>query len=145
MATWARSSDSTATCAACFAAYDAKVVLEGFGQLPVLAGSLPSAMWPALSRWIEGGAWDRDNAPGGTADLEFRDWQVIDLAGAAEHADLCEAALSYLLERMRLEIEDPSGSGAAQADRRQDGTPAGIRYGGSGERPTAPSARDLSS
>ena len=78
--------------------------------LGVLAGSLPSAMWPALSRWTGDGAWGRyfDNPPGGTADLEFRDWQVIDLAGAAEHADLCEAALSYLLERMRLEIEDPA-------------------------------------
>ena len=77
--------------------------------LGVLAGSLPAAMWPALSRWTEGGVWGRyfDNAPGDGADLEFRDWQVIDLAGAAEHADLCEAALSYLLERMRLEIEDP--------------------------------------
>ena len=78
--------------------------------LSVLAGSLPSAMWPALSRWTEGGAWGAffDNAPSGGADLEFQDWQVIDLAGAAEHADLCEAALSYLLERMRLEIEDPA-------------------------------------
>ena len=78
--------------------------------LTVLAGSLPSAMWPALSRWTEGGAWGAffDNAPSGAADIEFRDWQVIDLAGAAEHADLCEAALSYLLERMRLEIEDPA-------------------------------------
>ena len=78
--------------------------------LSVLAGSLPVAMWPALSRWIEGGAWGPffDNAPSGGADIEFRDWQVIDLAGAAEHADLCEAALAYLLERMRLEIEDPA-------------------------------------
>ena len=78
--------------------------------LRVLKGSLPSAMWPALSRWTGDGAWGRyfDNPPGETADLEFRDWQVIDLAGAAEHADLCEAALSYLLERMRLEIEDPA-------------------------------------
>ena len=78
--------------------------------LSVLVGSLPSAMWPALSRWTEGGAWGAyfDNAPGGRADIEFRDWQVIDLAGAAEHTDLCEATLSYLLERMRLEIEDPA-------------------------------------
>ncbi|WP_420448617.1 VirB4 family type IV secretion system protein [Candidatus Palauibacter sp.] len=78
--------------------------------LSVLAGSLPVAMWPALSRWTEGGAWGAffDNAPSDGADIEFRDWQVIDLAGAAEHADLCEAALSYLLERMRLEIEDPT-------------------------------------
>ena len=36
------------------------------------------------------------------------DWQVIDLAGAAEHEDLCEAALFYLLERMRLALEDPA-------------------------------------
>ena len=77
--------------------------------LSVLAGSLPAALWPALSRWTGDGVWGRffDNAPAGAADLEFRDWQVIDLAGAAEHADLCEAALAYLLERMRLEIEDP--------------------------------------
>ena len=78
--------------------------------LSVLAGSLPVAMWPALSRWTEGGAWGAffDNPPSDTADIEFREWQVIDLAGAAEHADLCEAALAYLLERMRLEIEDPA-------------------------------------
>ena len=78
--------------------------------LSVLAGSLPVAMWPAFSRWTDGGAWGAffDNAPSGAADIEFRDWQVIDLAGAAEHADLCEAALAYLLERMRLEIEDPA-------------------------------------
>jgi len=78
--------------------------------LSVLAGSLPSAMWPALTRWTGEGAWGRffDNPPSDGTDLKFRDWQVIDLAGAAEHGDLCEAALSYLLERMRLEIEDPS-------------------------------------
>jgi len=78
--------------------------------LGVLGSSLPAAMWPALSRWTGDGAWGRffDNPPSGGADLEFRDWQVIDLAGAAEHADLCEAALAYLLERMRLEIEDPA-------------------------------------
>ncbi len=78
--------------------------------LGVLAGSLPAGMWPALSRWTGDGVWGRffDNAPVGGADLEFRDWQVIDLAGAAEHADLCEAALAYLLERMRLQIEDPT-------------------------------------
>ena len=78
--------------------------------LSVLASSLPSATWPAWSRWIEGGAWGGyfDNPAGGAPDLEFADWQVIDLAGAVEHPDLCDAALSYLLERMRLEVEDPS-------------------------------------
>ncbi|MDE2773483.1 MAG: DUF87 domain-containing protein [Gemmatimonadota bacterium] len=82
----------------------------GRRRLSALAGSLPAAMWPAFSRWTEGGAWGAffDNAPADAPDLEFQDWQVIDLAGAAEHADLCEAALSYLLERMRLEIEDPA-------------------------------------
>ncbi|MDE2782206.1 MAG: DUF87 domain-containing protein [Gemmatimonadota bacterium] len=85
----------------------------GRRTLGVLAGSLPSAMWPALSRWTEGGVWGAlfDNAPSGGADLALGDWQVIDLAGAAEHADLCEAALAYLLERMRLEIEDPAETG----------------------------------
>ena len=78
--------------------------------LSVLASSLPSATWPAWSRWIEGGAWGAyfDNPASGAPDLEFADWQVIDLAGAVEHPDLCDAALSYLLERMRLEVEDPS-------------------------------------
>ena len=79
-------------------------------RLGVLAGSLPKAMWPAMSRWTEGGAWGAwfDNAASGEPDLEFADWQVIDLAGAAEHADLCDAALAYLLERMRLQVEDPA-------------------------------------
>ena len=78
--------------------------------LSVLASSLPSAMWPAWSRWIGTGAWGPyfDNPASGAPDLEFADWQVIDLAGAVEHPDLCDAALSYLLERMRLEVEDPS-------------------------------------
>ena len=78
--------------------------------LSVLAGSLPSATWPAWSRWTQGGAWGAyfDNPASGAPDLEFADWQVIDLAGAVEHPDLCDAALSYLLERMRLEVEDPS-------------------------------------
>ena len=40
-------------------------------------------------------------------DLHFQDWQVIDMAGAAQHEDLCEAALFYLLERLRLALENP--------------------------------------
>ena len=36
---------------------------------------------------------------------------MIDLAGAAEHADLCEAALFYLLERLRLTLENPAETG----------------------------------
>ena len=76
--------------------------------LGVLVHSLPSKMWPALSRWHGEGAWGRyfDNAADGD-DLNFEDWQVIDMAGAAEHDDLCEAALFYLLERLRLALENP--------------------------------------
>ena len=70
---------------------------------------LPRAMWPALSRWHGTGAWGRwfDNPPSDEADVQLSDWQVIDLAGAAEHEALCEAALFYLLERLRLSLENP--------------------------------------
>ena len=76
--------------------------------LGVLVRSLPSKMWPAMGRWHGNGAWGRyfDNAADGE-DLNFEDWQVIDMAGAAEHEDLCEAALFYLLERLRLALENP--------------------------------------
>ena len=77
--------------------------------LGVLVASLPAKMWPAMERWHGAGAWGPyfDNAADGE-DLDFADWQVIDLAGAAEHDDLCEAALFYLLERLRLALEDPT-------------------------------------
>ena len=76
--------------------------------LGVLVRSLPSKMWPAMGRWHGNGAWGRyfDNAADGE-DLNFEDWQVIDMADAAEHEDLCEAALFYLLERLRLSLENP--------------------------------------
>ena len=65
-------------------------------------------MWPALGRWHGAGAWAKyfDNPADGD-DLNFQDWQVIDMAGAAQHEDLCEAALFYLLERLRLALENP--------------------------------------
>ena len=80
----------------------------GHRTLGTLVRSLPSKMWPALGRWHGDGAWARyfDNPADGD-DLNFQDWQVIDLAGAAEHEDLCEAALFYLLERLRLALENP--------------------------------------
>ena len=76
--------------------------------LGVLVKSLPKKMWSAMGRWYGDGAWGKyfDN-PAGEADIELSDWQVIDLAGAAEHEDLCEAALFYLLERLRLALENP--------------------------------------
>ena len=74
-----------------------------------LVRSLPRKMWPALSRWHGAGAWGTwfDNPPVEDTDLVLADWQVIDLAGAVEHEDWCEAALLYLLERLRSEIESP--------------------------------------
>ena len=73
-----------------------------------LVHSLPRDMWAPMSRWYGDGAWGSifDN-PGGEK-LALADWQVIDLAGAAEHEDLCEAALFYLLERLRLALDDPA-------------------------------------
>ena len=90
--------------------------VEDLYQLPAerrafgtLVPTLPRRMWPALDRWHGQGAWGAcfDN-PATEDDLTLADWQVIDLAGAAEHEDLCEAALFYLLERMRLTLEDPA-------------------------------------
>ncbi|MDD9994721.1 MAG: DUF87 domain-containing protein, partial [Dehalococcoidia bacterium] len=71
--------------------------------LDALAPTLPSTMWPALARWHSSGAWASFFASSKTdSDLPTnKNWQVIDLAGAAEHEDLCEAALFYLLERLR--------------------------------------------
>ena len=76
--------------------------LSGFARV------LPDRMWPAMSRWHGSGAWGSffDNPDGD--EIQLDDWQVIDLAGAAEHEDLCEAALFYLLERLRLALDDPA-------------------------------------
>ena len=92
--------------------------VEAYGEaqpVPVSAQSNPlrdssSRERRAWSRWIGSGAWGPyfDNPAGGGPDLEFADWQVIDRAGAVEHPDLCDGALSYLLERMRLQVEDPT-------------------------------------
>ena len=76
--------------------------------LSALVRTLPRAMWPAMSRWHGDGVWARFFDGGGDDTLEFADWQVIDLAGAADHDDLCQAALFFLLERLRLALDDPA-------------------------------------
>ena len=76
--------------------------------LSSLVRTLPRAMWPAMSRWHGDGAWARFFDGAGEDTLELADWQVIDLAGAAEHDDLCEAALFFLLERLRLALDNPA-------------------------------------
>ena len=121
----------------------------GRRTLGVLVRSLPSKMWSALDRWHGEGAWGRyfDN-PAGEDDLELEDWQVIDLAGAAEHEDLCEAALFYLLERMRLALRRPLGDGAGEAHGGRRGLalsagPGGIELSGRGRQDVAQEERRL--
>ena len=80
---------------------------------PVARQPRPVAARPDVAgaaRWHGSGAWGKwfDNPPAEDADLTLADWQVIDLAGAVEHEDWCEAALLYLLERLRTEIESPA-------------------------------------
>ena len=76
--------------------------------LSAFVRSLPSKMWPAMDRWHGSGTWARffDNPT--AKEIRLADWQVIDLAGAADHDDLTEAALFYLLERLRISIDDPA-------------------------------------
>ena len=82
-------------------------------RLSSLAGSLPGPMKPAMSRWIEGGAWGAvfDNPPEEGEEEDWGEWQVVDLASAAQHEDLVEAALGYYLEKMRHEIDAPEELG----------------------------------
>ena len=40
-------------------------------------------------------------------EIDGSDWQVVDLAGAKQFPDLVSAALTYCLERLRLELERP--------------------------------------
>ena len=77
-------------------------------RMSALVETLPPRMKPAMSRWTGGGQWGRIfDAAGKGGDLSGTDWQVVDLSGAAEHPDLVSAALSYCLERLRLELERP--------------------------------------
>ena len=77
-------------------------------SLSAFVRSLPKRMWPAMSRWYGDGAWAAYFDNPAAEEIQLADWQVIDLAGAAEHEDLCEAALFYLLERMRLALDNPA-------------------------------------
>ena len=73
-------------------------------RMGMLVKSLPSELWPPLERWTADGRWGAifDNPPN---DWQVADWQVVDLAGASEHEDLTEAALSFFLERLRLAVD----------------------------------------
>ena len=70
-----------------------------------LARSLPVRMRPALDRWHGTGPWAPifDTAEDS---LQVQDWQVVDLAGAAQYDDLATASMQYVLERLSARIED---------------------------------------
>ena len=78
----------------------------GKRRMSALAETLPARMKPAMTRWTSGGQWGKVfDAAGKGGGIGGVDWQVVDLSGAAEHPDLVSAALTYCLERLRLDIE----------------------------------------
>ena len=76
---------------------------------------LPKKMWPALARWHGDGQWAQtfDGPPPSEDEMQElnSDWQVVDLAGAVNFPDWCEAALFFLLEKLRLSIDDDGSIG----------------------------------
>ncbi len=75
-------------------------------RMSSLVETLPPRMKAAMTRWIQGGQWGKIfDVPGEGAEIAGADWQVVDLAGARDFPDLVAAALSYCLERLRLELE----------------------------------------
>ena len=76
-------------------------------RMGALAASLPVRMRPALDRWHGTGPWAPifDTAEDS---LQVADWQVVDLAGAAQYDDLATASMQYVLERLSAQIEDES-------------------------------------
>ena len=79
---------------------------RGLGQL---AGLLPPRMHDAMARWVAGGAWGHIFDPPGEDTLRFHPhWQVIDISGAERYPDLQAAAVSWFLDRLRSDIEDPA-------------------------------------
>ena len=73
-----------------------------------LVRSLPIGMRPALDRWHGAGPWASifDTAEDSLSSVA--DWQVVDLAGAAQYEDLASAAMRYVLERLSAQVDDES-------------------------------------
>ena len=71
-----------------------------------LVKSLPVKMRPALDRWHGTGAWARIFDTSADSLEGLADWQVVDLAGAAQYEDLASAAMQYVLERLSAQIDD---------------------------------------
>ena len=81
--------------------------------LSIFVSLLPKKMWAAMDRWIGDGPWAPtfDGPPLDELSVGRDDWQVIDLAGAQKHTDWCSAALFFLLEKLRLAIDDEAEVG----------------------------------
>ena len=81
-------------------------------RMSSLVETLAPRMKDAMTRWVSGGQWGKIfDTPGQSTDIGGSDWQVVDLAGAKQFPDLVSAALTYCLERLRLELERPEESG----------------------------------
>ena len=71
-----------------------------------LVKSLPVRMRPALDRWHGSGAWGPIFDTSADSLEGLADWQVVDLAGAAQYEDLGSAAMQYVLERLGAQVDD---------------------------------------
>ena len=77
-------------------------------RMSSLVETLPPRMKAAMSRWTGAGQWGKIfDLAGEGKEIDGADWQVVDLAGAKQFPDLVSAALTYCLERLRLELERP--------------------------------------
>ena len=83
-------------------------IAEEKRRMSSLVETLPQKMKAAMTRWIGAGQWGKVfDVPGQGTEIDGSDWQVVDLAGAKDFPDLVSAALTYCLERLRLELERP--------------------------------------
>ncbi len=75
-------------------------------RMSSLVETLPPRMKAAMSRWTGAGQWGKIfDLAGEGKEIDGSDWQVVDLTGAKQFPDLVSAALTYCLERLRLELE----------------------------------------
>ena len=83
-------------------------IAENQRRMSSLVETLPPRMKAAMSRWTGTGQWGKIfDLAGEGKEIDGSDWQVVDLTGAKQFPDLVSAALTYCLERLRLELEQP--------------------------------------
>ncbi len=83
-------------------------IAENQRRMSSLVETLPPRMKAAMSRWTGAGQWGKIfDLAGEGKEIDGSDWQVVDLTGAKQFPDLASGALTYCLERLRLELERP--------------------------------------